>query len=153
MESRNYIIKKDKKKKQIISFEYEEMNGYQVSPKVHNENQVKVNKIIFVKPEFSEKIIRKKIDKRIEYLLKMLKMIEEGSDTSPDTIERTLMESEKLRMQIINNYVKYLGNTYQSLTMEKIKLINDRLRYHLYYLKELKKQEYYQEERKVGRGR
>lgn len=153
MTAKNYYISKSRKKKQVVALEYEDMDGYKVIPKTHKKNQIEVSKIVFVNQEFSEKIIRKKIDKRIEYLLKILKMIEEGTESSPSTIERTLMESEKLRVQMINNYVKYLGNTYQSLTMEKIKLINERLKYHLYYMKELNKQEYYQENKRVGRGR
>ena len=42
------------------------------------------------------------------------------------------MIAEKLRMQIINNYVKYLGHTYESLTLKKIEIIIEQLKYKLY---------------------
>ena len=81
-------------------------------------------------PNLSEKLIRKKIDKRIEYLLNQLKVIDEDSDDG--FIEKTLMDAEKLRIMIINNYVKYLGHTYHSLTLKKIQIIINELKIRLY---------------------
>lgn len=37
---------------------------------------------------------------------------------------------------IISTYVKYLGNTYQSLTLKKIQIIINELRLKLYMLKD-----------------
>ena len=136
MNSKNYFVSRNKNKKETVYFEYDKMKGYSVRPKVHHDDEIEVSKIIFVNSELSEKIIRKKIDKRIEYLLNQLKLIDEESGTSEGTIKRTLMDAEKLRVQIISNYVKYLGHTYGSLTMSKIQLIIDELRYKLYILKE-----------------
>ena len=42
------------------------------------------------------------------------------------------------QLQIINKYVKYLGNTYHSLTLNKIQVITTNLRYRLYLLEENK---------------
>ena len=71
----------------------------------------------------------------INYLLERLRLIEEGE---PDEggIRQDLMEAEKLRLQIINNYVKYLGHTYESLTLKKIQIIVDQLRFKLYTIRD-----------------
>ena len=89
---------------------------------------------MFVSNSLSEKIIKKKIDAKVKNLLRYLEEIDE--DTDPDGVRRTLVDAERLRLMIINTYVKYLGHTYQSLTLEKIKIIIDQLRVKLYLLKE-----------------
>ena len=106
-----------------------------------------------------EKIIRKKIDKKINNLLLQLKLIDENGDDE-EGIKRSLMEAEKLRIQIINNYIKYLGNTYQSLTMKKIQIIVNQLRFKLYKIQQVKRYNNmihdmndYQEEYGSRRGR
>ena len=52
------------------------------------------------------------------------------------------MDAEKLRLQIINNYVKYLGHTYESLTLKKLEIIIEQLRYKLYYIEIIKREIY-----------
>jgi len=88
----------------------------------------------------SEKIIRRKINKKIEYLLLQLKKYEEDSDPDSDGVSRSLMAAEKLKLQIINNYIKYLGHTYGSLTLKKIQIIINQLRYKLYMIKDMERQ-------------
>ena len=112
-----------------VYFEYDKIDGYSVKPKVSKNDEIEVSKIVFVNPELSEKIIRRKIDKKIDYLLKQLKFIEEDNDSDEGAIKKCLMDTEKLKIQIINNYVKYLGHTYESLTIKKIQIITSQLRY------------------------
>lgn len=159
----NYFIQKNKKTSEVILIDYDQKDGYQINPKVKKKDEINVNKIVFMSPNLSEKLIRKKIDKRIEYLLNQLKIVDEDNDSG--FIERTLMDAEKLRIMIINNYVKHLGNTYQSLTLKKIQIIINELKIKLYNSqakkipsffmnfepKEMGGMEY--EEEKRGRGR
>lgn len=151
MNNINYYVSKDKKKKETLYFEYEKIDGYEVNPKVKKQNAIKVNKIIFINKELSEKIIRKKIDTKIAYLLKQLKTIDEDDDSDNGNISKDLMLAEKLRMQIINNYVKYLGHTYKSLTLKKIELIIEELKYKLYVNTVMNKKEIYEEPEERGR--
>ena len=50
------------------------------------------------------------------------------------------MDAEKLKLQIINNYVKYLGHTYQSLTLKKIQIIINQLRFKLYTIRDMERE-------------
>lgn len=145
-----------------IYFEYDKIDGYQVNPKTKKSDQIEVSKIVFVNDSFSEKVIRRKIDKKIAYLLLQLKVIEESGTTDEGGIKRSLMDAEKLKLQIINNYVKYLGHTYQSLTLKKIQIIINQLRYKLYMVRDIERENsmFYQdnnimeqEERGSRRGR
>ena len=139
MDRRSYSISRDEKSSESVYFEYDKIDGYQVNPKIKKKDSIEVSKIVFVNDSMSEKIIRKKIDKRIESLLLELKMIEESDGEDEDGIRKSLMDAEKLKVQIINNYIKYLGHTYGSLTLKKIQIIVNQLRYKLYMIKDMER--------------
>lgn len=140
MDKRSYSISRDEKSSENVYFEYDKIDGYQVNPKVKKKDSIEVSKIVFVNDSMSEKIIRRKIDKRIDSLLLNLKMIEETDEDDEDGIRNSLMDAEKLKVQIINNYIKYLGHTYGSLTLKKIQIIINQLRYKLYIIKDMERQ-------------
>ena len=153
MKKVSYHISKTKKEKEAIDLELDKLNGYKVSPKVKEKDGIEVNRILFIDDDFSERIIRKKIDTKIEYLLAKLKEYnDEGTDNG--SLKKSLMEAEKLRIQLINKYIKYLGHTYFSLTLKKIELIIEELNYKLYVKEFYKGQGVYKENEKEGkRGR
>ena len=158
MSKNSYYVSKSNKKKEIVLFELEKISGYELKPKISKKDSISVSKIVIVNPEFSEKIIRKKIEKKITNLLEQLKTIDE--DTSGDnegSIRKSLMDAEKLRLQMINTYVKYLGNTYGGLTMKKIQIIIEQLRYKLFYIEQMKREIYFNQidsvEKEGRRGR
>lgn len=140
MDKRGYIVSRDEKSCESVYFEYDNVDGYQVNPKVKKKDSIEVSKIVFVNDSMSEKIIRKKIDKKIDSLLLQLRKIEDEDGNDEDGIKRSLMDAEKLKVQIINNYIKYLGHTYGSLTLKKIQIIINQLRYKLYIIKDMERQ-------------
>ena len=140
MDKRSYILSRTSNSAENIYFEYDKVDGYRVNPKTKKKDSIEVSKIIFVNDSLSEKIIRKKIDKKIVYLLEQLKLIENDSNPDEGGIKRSLMDAEKLKLQIINNYVKYLGNTYQSLTLKKIQIIINQLRFKLYMIRDIERE-------------
>ena len=153
MNKNSYHISKTKKEKEAVNLEFDKLKGYKVNPKVCEKDAIEVNKITFVDDDLAERIIRKKIDSKINYLLYKLKLYnDEGTDSG--AIKKSLMDAEKLRVQLINKYVKYLGNTYAGLTLKKIELIIDELSYKLYMKEFYKEQAVYQTNEKEGkRGR
>ena len=133
---KNYFLHKDQSTSELVYIEYNKMDGYNIVPKAQKKDAIEVNKIVFVSPTLSEKLIRKKIEKKITSLINALKEIDEDEDTSGDIIKKSLVEAERLKLMLINTYVKYLGNTYHSLTLKKIQIIINQLRFKLYMLKE-----------------
>lgn len=131
MNKKNYFLERNGKSGEMLYLEYDKIEGYNITPKTEIENAIKVNKIVFVNPTLSEKLIKKKIDIKIRYLLNKLNEIDDDGDDEAG-IQNALMDAEKLRMMIINNYVKYLGNTYQSLTLKKVQIIINQLKIKLY---------------------
>ena len=133
MSKKNYYLKRDSKSGEIIYMEFDKIKGYNITPKSDIYDGIKVDKIVFVNPSLSEKIIKKKIDIKVRKLLKELKSIDEDDDgSSADSIRQTLMEAERLKLNIIKNYCKYLGISYQSLTLKKVQIIINQLRIKLY---------------------
>lgn len=164
MEKGNYYLHKDNRTGEILYLEYDKIKGYPITPKTKIEDAIKVNKIVFVNPTLSEKLIRKKVEIKIRVLLKMLEQFEEdptGGDEGD--IQHTLMDAERLKLNILNNYVKYLGNTYGSFSIKKVQMIINQLRIKLYnkvnqrrMLEEMNNLYYLDEDEmqeKKGRGR
>ena len=152
MVNKKYHLSKTKKEKEAVNIDFNKLNGYKVNPKVKEKDGILVNKIVFVDDEFSEKIIRKKINMKIDYLLKQLKLMQdEGTDNG--TIKKSLMDAEKLRVQLINKYVKYLGHNYYGLTLKKIELIIEELNFKLYMKQFYKDQVHYYNSSNEKEGR
>ena len=158
MENRGYVISRDNKKKETTYLELDKLDGYKVNPKTKKDGSISVSKIMFINDSMSEKLIRKKIDRKINILLEEIKKILDEENPDEDGIKKSLMDAEKLKLQIINTYVKYLGNTYHSLTLKKIQLIINQLRFKLYTIRDLERNMYMNdaygfEERETRRGR
>lgn len=135
----NYFISKDNKSGEIVYLEYDK-EGYKVTPKRKKEDAIEVNKIVFVSPKLTEKLIKKKIDHKLDKLLYELNLIniddEDNDSGNSEKIRDMLKEAEKFRLSTINNYKKYLGNSYITLTLKKMQIIIDGYKAKLYTIKE-----------------
>ncbi len=158
---RNYFINKDSKSGEIVYLEYDK-NGYSVSPKAKKRDDIEVSKIVFVSPELTNKLIKKKIDIKINKILKEYNTTydDEDDDSAVGRIRDKVKEAERLKLAIIGEYSKYLSNAYSRLTLKKIQLIIDGYRNELYKLKSKKQKEVFMqifnqtdETEKKGRGR
>ena len=135
---RNYYLHKNKKTGEIVYFEYEKIKGYPITPKTKIEDAIEVSKIMFVNPSLKEKLLKKKVEIKIRYLLKLLEIMDtEGADEG--TIKQSIIEAEKLRVNILNRYIKYFGNTFGSYSIKKINIILNQLKIRLYNLNMQKK--------------
>jgi len=151
---KSYFLHKNNDTKENVYIEYDKLDGYELHPKLKNKDMIEVNKIIFVSPSFSEKLIKKKIDKKIKYLLDIMSIVNEDDDEGNATLIRdALMEAERLKIMLMNTYIKYLGKAYYNLTLKKIQVLINQLRVDLYMLKdkEMMSLSYIDENR--GRGR
>lgn len=134
----NYYVQRDSVSGETIFIEFENMHGYNVLPKTKKDEEIRVNKIVFINPSFSEKIIKRKINSKINSLLKLLEKIENEDDDegTEDGIRQGLVEAQRLKLSIINNYIKFLGSEYRGLSLKKLEIIIKKLRMKLYLMKE-----------------
>lgn len=163
----NYFISKDIKTGEIVYLEYNK-NGYKVTPKTKNKDAIEVNKIVFVSPTLTEKILKKKINNKISRLLLELNTFydEDSGDTDTEStrVRDKLIEAERLKLNIINNYKKYLNGNYAGLTLKKLQIIIDGYRSRIHTIIEKKQKQMFiemlsrtnnikEEETKKGKGR
>ena len=140
----NYFLEKNNKTNEIIYMEYEKLEGYKLTPKTDIYDGIRVNKIVFINPSLSEKIIKKKIDLKIKKWIEYLRYCDtdpSGGDES--TMRYSLMQAEKLRINILNMYAKYLGHDYKGLTLQKIKVIMNEFQSRLFAKEIMKRNNLY----------
>ena len=70
----NYYISKDNKTGEVIYLEYDK-NGYKITPKNKKKDAIEVNKIIFVSPTLTEKLIKKKLITKDYFSHPLMKMM------------------------------------------------------------------------------
>lgn len=123
----NYFISRDVKTGEVIYLEYNK-DGYKVSPKTKKRDAIEVNKIVFVSPSLTEKLLKKKINSKISKLLLELNTFyddDSDDDNEGTRVRNQLKEAERLKLNIINNYKKYLDGNYVGLTLKKLQIIID----------------------------
>lgn len=163
---KNYYLHKNKKTGEVLYLEYDKIKGYSITPKTKIEDAIEVHKIIFANKTLQEKLVKKKVEIKLRYLIQKLEEFDTSDDSSSGEVQNTILEAERLRINILNRYVHYLGNTYASYTLSKIQVIINQLKVNLY--QKLKKERYQsfkkqtdiqnlyyldEEEPKKGRGR
>lgn len=141
----NYFVSKDNKTGEIVYLEYD-TNGYKVTPKAKKKDAINVNKIIFVSPELTRKLLKKKIDLKVsKLLLEFNTFSEDDEDNGGIRLRDKLLEAERLKLNIINNYCRYFGKSYVNLTLKKIQLIIDSYRSRLYEMRNKKQKQIFME--------
>lgn len=145
----NYFVERNKETNEIVYIEYEKIDGYKVTPKTVKEDAIEVSKIVFVNPTLTEKLVKKKIEIKMQKLIDFLS--DEGDEGGEDAVRKSLMEAERIKLNIINKYLKYLGHEYANLSLKKIQLIINELRYKLISYREIEQSKLFNSE--VGRRR
>jgi len=131
MKQSNYLLVRNKDTNELVYIDYTKNNGYGFTPKNHVKYEgIKVDKLILVKPTFVEKVLKKKIKKKLNlYLHYMIKLLEENdSSESSSHLGAALNEISRYRSIIINNYRAYLDDKYLELLMQKFALLEHELK-------------------------
>lgn len=159
--SKNYLINKDEKSGEVVYLEYNH-DYYNVSPKTKKKGEIKVNKIVFVSPSLTEKLLKKKIDNKIsKLLLELNTTYDDEDDGGEGRFRNKYLEAEKLLQMIMNTYQKYLGKSYVNLTIKKMQIIIDGYKAKLFELNTKKQRDIFMahfvemeyEDTKKGKGR
>ena len=151
MISKRYHIVKDKEDKSITYFEYDKLDGYDLSPKksVMIEDAINVNKIVIINPSLANKVAKKKIDIKFKKLVQLLNIIFESDDDTGTAYHQGLDELERLRQELVDKYKKYLEDNEYDTMDKKLGILEHELKVRLFYLE--KQEEYFKE--KEGKSR
>jgi len=153
MLDKRYLIVKNKNDKAITYFEYDKMDGYDLSPKkgVKITDAINVNKVVIINPSLAQKVAKKKVDLKFRKLVELLNIIFESDDETGEAYHQGLNELNKLRMEMINKYKKHLTDEDYDLMEKKLGILEHELKVRLYYLQQ--KLEFQQEYEHTHEGK
>ena len=137
MKTKNYLLVKSGINKEIIYIDYNKLDGFRIKPqnKVQYEG-IEVNKMIIIKQSFIEKMLKKKIKRKLDaYLQYIISLIENNADDDPSNLRGVLDDVERYKSLIKNNYQRYLEDKYCELLLKKIALLEQELKNKIYTLR------------------
>ncbi len=129
-----FLIVKDEETKEIRYFDYEKIKGYNLQAKknIHFQDSIDVSRMIIIKPTFIEKIATKKINAKFDRLINLVSMVcDQEDDETGESYRIALDEANKLKMELINKYKKYISAEKLELMMKKIEILEDELKLRL----------------------
>lgn len=149
--TRRYLLNKDSKTKKLIVLDYTKLKGFEFNPKNSSDYiGLNVNKMVVIKPSFVEKVLKKKVKRKLDLYLQFIVSILDDEDTDPTNLRIVLDDVERYRRTIINKYQLYLDEKYVNLLLKKIDLLSHEIKMKLIYAREPIQKE---EENERMRGR
>ncbi len=128
MENVKYLLVKDKKEESLET-DLKKISGFVFNP----QNNIKydgilVDEVKLAKPEFVEKILKKKIKRKLSLYTQLIIELIDSSDEDDGTIDIVLNDLERYKRVINNNYKAYLSKKYLDLLLKKIDLLQNELK-------------------------
>lgn len=124
----SYLIIKNKDSRTCTSNFFKELTGYKVVPKntVSRDNMIKVNHMNVIDPLLIERLLSKKIEKKIDMLIFRIVNVMDSDDDSD--AQKALTEAERLKYILINEYAAFLDKEYVKKTYRKLQIVADELK-------------------------
>ena len=120
-----YVIDKDNDKKRLVYYGVN-MIGLNVNPKNEVPGlDIKAKKVIIVDNELTEEYIRKRVNRKIDKIIKFMLRILNDEGTTEDDTGMVLDEINRLKGIIINKYRKYMLDSEYKSTLTKLILIEE----------------------------
>ena len=126
-----YCIAKKGKMGDIVYFDYEKLSiGYDIKPRnSFNYDGVKVNKLIIIKQTFIEKLLRRKIKKKLELYIKyVIDLLDADEEPRDGVFSEVLNDLSRYKDILEFKYKKYLNAQYVELMIKKINLLEYELK-------------------------
>ena len=125
MSEKHYYINKKNSNKEIIYLDFDKLKGFDFSPKNHIKyDGIVVNKMVIIKPSMIEKVLRRKIKKKLDLYLKLIiRFIESEDSDNGESIREALNDLTRYKSIIAKKYMKYLDEKYLKLLIKKIALL------------------------------
>jgi len=137
MKRKGYKICKNEKQDNITLANYER-EGFNFKPlnKVKYPG-IKVNSLVIVNQNFIEKILKRKIKKRLDLFVRLMITVVEDDDNDPDDVMKALNELSRYKSIIINKYRKFLDEKYVTLLLKKMSFLERELKQKIIYIDDI----------------
>lgn len=136
MKKKHYMVAK-KNQEGIIAFvDYSKIEGFKVTPKNNlGYPGIEVNSLILVKPTFIEKVLKRKIKRKLDYYLKYIIQLIEDVDDDDGIYRQALNDMTRYKEIVEYKYRKYLDDKYINLLLKKIDALDREMKSKIIYKK------------------
>jgi len=150
-----YVIEKDNKDLKLMYYNVN-VSGLSVIPKNEVPGlKIKAEKVVLVDKDLTDTYIKKRINRKIDKIIKFMLRILNDEDTTEDDTGLVLDEINRLKGIVINKYREYMVESEYKALLTKLILIEEEFKksYNekMYY--SFANNNYYEEEVKSSRGR
>lgn len=127
MNKKHYFLVKQNKDNTMIWIDYSKVSGFKLKPKNSIKyDGIEVNSLMLIKPSFIEKILKRKIKRKLELYLEYIINIMNCEDD--DSARQALNEVTRYRLLVLNNYKSYLNDKYYELLLKKLDVIENEIK-------------------------
>lgn len=128
-----YSLTKNAAKIQKINLNCNKLDGYKFKPKNKIKyNGIEVNEMMVINTSFVEKLLKRKIQRKLEAYLKYIMEIIDSDDSDAGKLAEALNDLEKYNSIVNNNYRKYLEDKYINILNKKMELLKQELKSKLF---------------------
>lgn len=133
---KQYLISKTNYNGEVVYLNINKENGYKINPKNKIAyDGVKVNEMVFIKPEFIQKIIKRKIKNKLEFYLSFI-----VQDADDDDTRKALGDLQRYRYFVKEKYSMFLEDKYLTLLNNKFDILERNLKTKI--INNMEKQQY-----------
>jgi len=119
-----YSLAKTKNISNIIELNSKKLDGYKFKPKNNIKyNGIEVNEMMIINTSFVEKILKRKVQKKLDIYLKYIIEMIDSEDDDAGKLEEALNDLERFKSIVNNNYKKYLDEKYINILNKKMNLL------------------------------
>ncbi len=144
MKGQTYILIKNYHFHDIKKLSHKKLDGFHFKP-VNNISYagVTVKRMVMINPSFVEKVLKRKIKKKLEIYLRFIISIIDSDDDDTDitSLRAALNDLTKYKDTIRYKYQQYLEEKYATLLLQKIELLEQELKKKIVYYKEPEEKE------------
>ncbi len=135
--NRYYVTRKSDNIGVEATIDYSKMRGLDISPKnCISYDGIIVNKLVIIKHSFIERILKKKIKRKLELYLKFIMDFIDSDEDDGASLREALNDITRYKEIIDYKYRKYLGDKHIDLLLNKIMFLEHELKMKLYIVNE-----------------
>ena len=145
-----YTIVKEAYNGDKIYIDYTKLNGFKVTPKNHIKYEgIKVKSLVIIKPSFIEKLLKKKVKRKLDFYLQYIISLMDNDDDDSTDLKLALNDLARYKSIVEYKYRKYLDQKYINLLLKKIAILEHEIKMKLIY----KQEDVYELEEQRGKSR
>lgn len=148
---KTYTIVKEQFNGDKVYIDYTKFKGFKVKPRNNVKyDGIKVNSLVILKPSFIEKLLKKKVKRKLDFYLQyIISLMDNDEDGDIGNLRLALDDLERYKSIIEYKYRKYLDQKYINLLLKKMELLEHEIKMKLIY----KQEEVYDMEETKGKTR